>query len=89
MADIPFPVSKYYDNCILEGETLQKVGVWWSAVLFMKDPKSGKRFVALYRWQKSKEGDWKVRKRYSFNSAKDLKQAMGLFQHFLTKMEEA
>jgi len=37
----------------------------------VKDPSSGKPFLALYRWQKRK-GEWKVTKRFSVRSKKEL-----------------
>ena len=62
-----FPISEYYKSHILDGRTINRSGVWWSAILLIKDPKTEKPFLAFYRWQK-KEGDWKVRK--SFNCRK-------------------
>lgn len=80
-----FPVSDYYQGHVLEGETLSKIGVWWSAILLIREPKTQRPFVCLYRWQKTAAG-WKVRKRYSFNSARDLNRALNLLQRLLSKM---
>ena len=42
---------------------------WWTAVLLIKDPRTGKPFVSLYRWE-SRQGEWKTRKSFKFSSEK-------------------
>jgi hypothetical protein len=80
-----FPVTPYYKGHLLGGETLSKVGGWWSAVLLIRDPRTEKPFIGLYRWQKS-NGAWKVRKRFSFKSAKDLQNALGAIGRLSDKL---
>jgi hypothetical protein len=63
MPTMRFPVSDYYAEHILEGITLSNKGGWWSAVLLIRDPKTKKPFLALYRWEQ-KDGVWKNRKSF-------------------------
>lgn len=63
MPTMRFPVSDYYADHILEGITLSNKGGWWSAVLLIRDPKTQKPFLALYRWEQ-KDGVWKNRKSF-------------------------
>jgi hypothetical protein len=63
MPTMRFPVSDYYSEHILEGITLSNKGGWWSAVLLIRDPKTKKPFLALYRWEQ-KDGVWKNRKSF-------------------------
>jgi hypothetical protein len=63
MPTMRFPVSDYYSEHVLEGITLSNKGGWWSAVLLIRDPKTKKPFLALYRWEQ-KDGVWKNRKSF-------------------------
>jgi hypothetical protein len=63
MPTMRFPVSDYYSVHVLEGITLSNKGGWWSAVLLIRDPKTKKPFLALYRWEQ-KDGVWKNRKSF-------------------------
>jgi hypothetical protein len=83
--ELDFPVTDYYKSHILAGHKLSHTGVWLSAILLLNDPKSKKPFIALYRWQKTKKG-WKTRKRYSFKSQAQAKQAIEILQEFSTKL---
>ena len=65
-----FPVSDYYRTKIKEARTINRTGMWWSAVLLIEDPATLKPFLAFYRWQK-REGDWRVRKSFNCRSKKD------------------
>lgn len=68
-----FPVSAYYKERILDAVTVVRSGSWWTAVLVIKDPRSGKPFLGLYRWQKLEDG-WKTRSRFLFRRQKDVKR---------------
>lgn len=56
--DFDFPVDRYLRNQIRDALTLARVGGWWSAALLIEDPRSGKPYVAFYRWQ-FRNGAWK------------------------------
>lgn len=66
---INFPVSDYFKGHIIDARTIQNNGKWWTAVLVIEDPKTGKRFIKMYKWE-SKEGVWKVHSNFSLNSQK-------------------
>jgi len=85
--DFGFPVTPYYRGHILDGQTLTAAGVWWTAILLLQDPKTKKPFIGLYRWQKSKTGGWKTRKRFSFKRAAEVKQVMRIMERFAFKLE--
>lgn len=59
-----FPTSQYVQGNILDGRTLSRDGTWWSAVLLIEQPTSGKRVLALYRWQLV-SGQWKTRAKFN------------------------
>ena len=45
-----FPISEYYRDHIIDAHTLFRAGNWWTALLVIDDPRSGKPFIGLYRW---------------------------------------
>ena len=69
-ADFDFPVADYLRRQIKDALTLTRAGKWWSAALLIEDPKSQKRYVAVYRWQ-LKDGDWKRVSKFTFHSKAD------------------
>jgi hypothetical protein len=75
-----FPISEYYRDNIVDGYTLSRIGVWWSAVLIIKDPKTEKNILNVYQWQYTENG-WKLRKNFSFKKHKD-------FEAFVTACQE-
>ena len=86
MTEEAFPVTEYYQGRVLAGETLSKVGGWWSAVLLIRDPRTEKPFIGLYRWQKS-GGSWKVRKRFNIKSAKELQITLAAIGRLSDKLK--
>jgi hypothetical protein len=66
-----FPISDYYQDQIIDAETITRAGGWWTAVLLIRDPKTQKPFLAVYRWQR--DGNrWKTRKSIAFKSVKQV-----------------
>src|SRR5438552_17914622 len=65
-----FPVSEYYRECIVDAFTINRTGTWWSAALLIRDPKTHREFVGLYKFQK-RGGVWKVRQKIHVNSSSD------------------
>jgi hypothetical protein len=84
---IEFPVSEHYKKHVLDGDTITKRGVWWTAVLLIADPKTGKPFIGLYRWQ-SKDNSWKLRKRFTFRKKEEVASITGVIQKFSHKLPE-
>lgn len=70
MLGTSFPVSDYYKESIITGRTLSRTGQWWSAILVIRDPKSGAHFLAAYKWQHL-GGVWKVRSKWNIRSSLD------------------
>jgi len=60
----PFPVHETVK--VLEGVTINKSGKWWSAALLIES--YGKRHVALYLWNKSADGTWKRKQKFTIVS---------------------
>lgn len=82
-----FPVSDYYKDQILDAETIARAGGWWTAVLLIRDPKTEKPFLAVYRWQL--DGDtWKTRKSISFKSKKLVDSVVDSLQRFAGRLAE-
>jgi hypothetical protein len=79
MQDFDFPISDYYRERIIDAETIARSGGWWTAVLVIKDPRTDKPFINLYRWQKSGE-EWKVRKSFPIRSNRVLLDLLGALQ---------
>jgi hypothetical protein len=82
-----FPVSDYYRPHILDGETVARGGGWWTAVLLIADPVSGRPFIALYQWESSESG-WKARKRFSFKGLSQATNAIEIVQRFSSELVE-
>lgn len=81
-----FPITDYYKDHILDGQTLTGAGAWWTAILLLEEPKTKKPFIGLYRWQKTQNG-WKTRKRFSFKRQSEVKHAMELIEKFASKLD--
>ena len=64
-----FPLSEHLRPHILDGRTISRAGVWWTAVLAVEDPTTGRPFIGLYKWQK-RNGEWKKASSFKINSAK-------------------
>ena len=74
-----FPVSDYYKEQVVEARTISRSGLWWSAILLIRDPKTSKPFLAFYRWQK-RDGDWKVRKSFKCGTVRDARKIIDILQ---------
>ena len=70
-AEFDFPVDEYLRGQIRDGRTLTRKGSWWSAVLLMEDPRSGKPYVAMYRWHR-KDGQWKRASKFTCRTSRDV-----------------
>ena len=82
-----FPVSDYYQDQIIDAETISRAGGWWTAVLLIADPRTKKPFVSIYRWQQTEKG-WKIRKQFSFRAKGQGKKAIEVVARFLEKIED-
>lgn len=85
MLRLSFPVTDYYRDHILDGQTLKRGGGWWTAILLVSDPRTGKPFVALYRWQSTPNG-WKTRKRFSFKKAEEINKAIEILSNYAARL---
>ena len=74
-----FPISEYYRTNIIDAETIARSGGWWTALLVIKDPRTSKPFVSLYRWQKDGTS-WKIRKNFPIRSRKSLEKVVAALQ---------
>ncbi len=80
-----FPVSDYYKGHILDAETITRAGGWWTAILLIEDPDTGKPFIGAYRWQMTENG-WKVRKTFSLKRKKDAATFLSIVTRFSDKL---
>jgi len=80
------PITPYYKGCVLNAYTLTRTGIWWTTILLIRDPKTQKPFIALYRWQKTKDG-WKTRKRFTFKRREEVTQAFAVIQDYAKKLD--
>lgn len=74
-----FPITEYYRDHIMDAQTLSRGGNWWTAVLVIADPRSGKPFLGLYRWQ-NKGGEWKTRSRFLIRKKSDVQSIIGCLE---------
>ncbi len=82
-----FPVSDYYKDQIIDAETISRSGSWWTAVLLIKDPKTKKPFLGIYRWQR--DGDvWKTRKSIAFKNKKLVDAVLNSLNRLKFKLED-
>ena len=82
-----FPVSEYYRTNIIDAETVARSGRWWTALLVIKDPKTERPFVSLYRWENA-GSVWKVRKNFPIRSRKSLQGIIAALQRAETRLPE-
>lgn len=71
----------------MDAQTISRGGSWWTAVLLIRDPKSKRPFVALYRWQLTEAG-WKMRKRFTFRKVSEIHATFKAVVEFGTKLGE-
>ena len=45
-----FPVSDYYQGHVLDAETISRIGCWWTAILLIEDPETGKKGKVLDKY---------------------------------------
>ncbi|MFN3077411.1 MAG: hypothetical protein ABT940_11115 [Alphaproteobacteria bacterium] len=82
-----FPVSEYYKDRVLDAETISRAGGWWTAILLIRDPKTEKPFLGLYRWQL--DGDtWKTRKSISLKSRKQVDAVLAVMTRMAPNLDE-
>ena len=84
-----FPVADYYKDNIIDAETISRSGSWWTAVLVIRDPRSGDPFISIYRWQKRK-GEWKKTSSIKLSTQKvaiSLQDALRNLIHHLDKSD--
>jgi hypothetical protein len=65
-----FPLGDYYRHNVLDAETISRSARWWTAALLIRDPRSGKTFVGVYKWQ-LESGTWKQRNKILIRSRAD------------------
>jgi hypothetical protein len=80
-----FPISDYYRENIIDAVTINRTGVWWSAILVIEDPKTEKPFLGIYKWQKKGDG-WKVRSKYNIRSQNDANKFASTVADFANKL---
>ena len=80
-----FPISDYYKKHIKDAITISNTGQWWTAIFLINDPKNGKPFISMYRWQKT-QGGWKVRKRFSFSNKEKFLEIIKVLNNFAGKI---
>jgi hypothetical protein len=71
MLGINFPISEYYKNHIIDAHTISRAGKWWTALLVISDPRDGRPFIGLYKWQNTDSG-WKTRNRFLIKKTREL-----------------
>lgn len=57
--DAGLPINDYYKDGIIDYWTISNKGGWWTAVVYHIDPKTKKKQVSLYRWQRRNDM-WKT-----------------------------
>lgn len=83
-----FPIAEYYKKYIIDAETVSRSGQWWTAVLLINDPRKGKPFVSVYRWQ-YKDSGWKIRNRFHFRDINQAKNILSVVNSFIAKIESS
>jgi hypothetical protein len=72
-----FPVSEYLRDSILDARTISNTGVWWTACLAIKDPRSKKVSLVFYKWQWQKKTErWVNKQKIKLNSLSDVNDAI-------------
>lgn len=82
-----YPVSDFYADKVIDGQTISRRGGWWSAVLLIRDPHSEAPFIGLYRWQKTADG-WRTRKSFSLRKASQVNRVIEVLKQFEQALQE-
>lgn len=80
-----FPVDEHLRRQIKDARTISRTGRWWIAILLFEEPESEKSFLALYKWQYTRNR-WKKHSSFRINQRKhldDIIQYLHGFSHVL------
>ena len=66
-----YPVADSLQPDVVDGRTIGRRGLWWSAVLAIH-PKEKKPYIKLFKWRKNKEGEWKEQQKFIINNGTQL-----------------
>lgn len=83
--DLNFPINEPYKSNIVDAITINRSGSWWSAALLIKNTKTEKNFIALYKFQK-RNAEWKVHQKLHINSLKDAEKYISSITELLHKL---
>ena len=79
------PNGEYSGRDVIEGLTINKDDVWWSAVLLIRDPHTDELYVALHRWAK-RNGAWQRSGTYRFSSREQVTDAVRVLTEYAEQM---
>ena len=83
-----FPVSEYYRSHIIDAHAISRAGGWWTAILLISDPQTGKPFIGLYKWQSDGE-KWKTRNKFLIRKRADAKTLIDLLEKYSNKLKDS
>lgn len=82
-----YPVAEYLQGNIVDGRTISNTGSWWTAVLVVQNPENEKRYIALYRWRRAKDG-WKKMSSFKINGARPLEEILTAIDELRELLDE-
>lgn len=76
-----FPIDNYYKDNISDAITISRNHLWWTAILLIKEPKTGKNIIRLYKWQ-NRKGEWKRSSVFTLSSRKNIESIVNSLCEF-------
>lgn len=85
MSDLGAPPIDYYE--ILKYETIGYGGGWWSVLVLLREPKTGKISLSLYKFKKMNDG-FKKQSSFKINNFNQIEKIMRLLPEFSKEWEK-
>ncbi len=84
MSNLGEPPIDYYE--ILKYSTISYSGGWWSVLVLLRDPKTGKISLSLYKYKKVNEG-FRKQTSYKINNLKQARTLIQMLGDFVSEWE--
>ena len=79
MSELGPPPIDYYE--ILKYDTISYGGGWWSVLVLLREPKTGKISLSLYKFKKINDG-FKKQSSFKINNIHQIEKIIGLLPEF-------
>jgi hypothetical protein len=77
------PISEFYK--VLDQATIFRSEKWWEAIVMIES--FGKRSIAMYLWQKNRDGQWKRKHKFQLRDVTEWNKVKKAVDEFMSKLQ--